>query len=242
MPDRDDEEREEAQEYEREEQARLFDALTAEAQPFAERVSQLLVEQLHDHERRLVFEPLRQLDRPTADIEDNLEKLHGQLREARLDGRDRLTCAPIGNEMIPLSTEELWRQQPSQSITVPEDRLRWTVPIEHALAGVKRQLSDFLARRLAGSHYFAIRGLTGGMGSTRHMLAVTVHSRTIGARVSYSPSYFVNYVALAAPTTPVRGMLDPGRYIFMLTSPGPLRITDNQVFDVPPSFDITLMV
>jgi hypothetical protein len=229
---------------ERRRQALLFEALRSEAEPEVEHLSAQLVEQLGEHKRPMSFEKLRRISRQMADVEDNLEKLQHQIRQARQEGLDQLACARVGDVMVPLSVDELWRQQQPQHPHAPasfDPRSRFTTSIDQALAGVKRQLAPFLLNRIAATGYFH-KWLTGGMGGTRHMLSVVVHSQTVGARVSYSPSYFVNYVALAAPTTPVQGLLDPGRYIFMLTAQGPLRLTDSQVFDVPPSFDISLMV
>lgn len=224
---------------------RLFEELRGDVSHDAERVSEELIEQLLSPTRSFSFAPLRRLPMHMADVEDNLDKLKGQVRYLQQEGSTNMPCVPVGDVLIPLSTEEVWRQRHDRDHESGYNgpmELAKSISIDCALSNVERHLSPFLADRMAASRYFAIGGFASGGGGSPHMLSVVVHSKTVGARVSYSPAYFVNYIALAAPTTPVQGVLDPGRYIFMLTAPGPVRLIDSQVFDVPPTFSISLMV
>ncbi|MBD3813323.1 MAG: hypothetical protein IE917_14020 [Betaproteobacteria bacterium] len=230
---------------------RLFEELRDDVARAAKRISDEMIEQLLLPARSLSFASFRRLPLHMADVEDNLDKLKGQVRFQQQYGLTDMPCVPVGDVLIPVSTEEVWRRQhdgsrkpgdtgPTESREAMESFR--PLSIERALSNVGQHLSPFIADRMAASRYFAIGGFTGGMSGSPHMLSVVVHSLTVGARVSYSPAYFVNYIALAAPTTPVQGMLDPGRYIFMLTAPGSVRLTDSQVFDVPPTFSISLTV
>ena len=180
------------------------------------------------------FDELRSVEVPTADIERNCEALKEQISFDHFEGKQ--PCRRIG-----------------ESVIVPVDYLglrrlgSWDQSDQHWLSNEDAveefgsELVPFLTQRVAAQTYFPMRGVTGGMDETPLLLPVTVSAYTIGARVSYSPSYFVNYQALASPTSPVKGMILPGRYIFMISTPNS-KIFDQGLFNVPPDFNIPLLV
>lgn len=73
-------------------------------------------------------------------------------------------------------------------------------------------------------------------------MQIRVHTQTAGLRVHYTPSYFFtpNQV-LGAPTTPVDGWVQPGRYKFGAMGKGfPLKF-DPADFDIPPQTEAHLV-
>lgn len=204
----------------------------------AEAIADELFEHLVRDDRSVDFSQLRSASAQTADIEDSLEKLDNLVHVLRRGGSDSIRCVEIEETPIPISADEelIYRLGRAESTNGP-----FEVNINDALRGVRRHLARFLVDRLA-SKFFAVRGITGGMSNTPNLLSVQVSSHSVGARVSYAPAYFINYLPLAAPTSPVQGFILPGRYIFRLTTPGPRYLIDQQVFDIPPTFNISLMI
>lgn len=205
----------------------------------AKKVADFLIEQIRLPHAAMNFSPLRSADVRFADVEDNLDKLRDQVRAADRDGTARLRCLPVGETLIPVSAEWTARARQNGDGRNTGDARPVDLPIDQALENVGKHLVPFIAQRFGSTAYLS--NLLGGMGGAQ-MLSVVVHSRTHGDRVSYSPAYFVNYAVLASPTTPVQGVLDPGTYIFMVTSPGRKPRRDNGVFHVPPTFNISLQV
>lgn len=180
------------------------------------------------------FDELRSVDVPTADIERDCETLKEQILFDQFGGKQ--PCYRIGESVVVPVDHQVLRGLDSWN----EDNQRW-LSNEDAVEAFGAELVPFLSQRVASQIYFPIRGLTGGMNQTPLMLPVTVRAYTLGARVSYSPSYFVNYQTLASPTSPVQGMLLPGRYIFMISAPNQ-KLFDQGLFNLPPDFDISLLV
>ena len=110
-----------------------------------------------------------------------------------------------------------------------------------AIESFVTELTPFLSQRVVGDAFARASAAVGGISGPPHMLTVTVSTHTQGARVSYSPSYFFSYAVLASPTSPVRGVILPGRYIFMISTPGVSK-ADKGIFDIPPIFNIDLQV
>lgn len=75
-------------------------------------------------------------------------------------------------------------------------------------------------------------------------LKLTVQTQTHGKRVHKSPAYFFNpHLYFAAPTTPVVGWIQPGRYVFGVQGPGdPQPQFDSAEFDIPPTTQAALTV
>lgn len=182
------------------------------------------------------LEALRSLGIPTADIEHDCEQLRSQVEADRYSGR--LVCQSIGQgPFVPISDAELmaneryYHQQSEHDVRL--------LSTEEAVDNFCNELNPFLAHRVAGRGYFPLaQSIVGG---PSQMLPIKVFSPTSGARVSYSPAYFINYITLAAPTSPVLGSILPGRYIFMISTAYGKKF-DQGVFDIPPSFNINLLV
>jgi hypothetical protein len=75
-------------------------------------------------------------------------------------------------------------------------------------------------------------------------LKLKVVTQTHGKRVHKSPAYFFNpNLYFAAPTTPVVGWIQPGRYIFGVQGPrDPQPLFDSAEFDIPPTTSARLNV
>jgi len=181
------------------------------------------------------IEALRSLGVPTHDVEADYDEFRSQVEADRYQGG--MPCVQAGNgQLIPvaerLSTDGDFHMQAEVNVR----------PVEAAVGGFCNELKPFLAQRVAAQSWFPrIRDFFGGMSQTPLNLPVRVFSPTSGARVSCSPAYFINYVSFAAPTSPATSVLLPGRYIFMIsTRQG--RQFDQGVFDIPPSFDVRLLV
>ncbi len=203
----------------------------------AEIVANELIMQLEGGRISFDFSGLRLAIAHTADIEDSVEKISNLFQYWNRRSHRVVQCIQIDNSFVPVSFDEalLHRYARTNAAAIS------VVSINSAILGVREQLIEFLATRIAMEH-IAKKRLSGGMSNTPNFLSITVSSQAVGARVSYSPSYFINYLPLAAPTSPVQGIVLPGRYIFRLTKPGPQHLVDQQVFDIPPSFNISLMV
>jgi hypothetical protein len=204
----------------------------------AKSIADKLLQQLLRDDRSVDFSQLRDAPAPTADIEYSLQKLANLVHHLRLRRSDSIRCIEVEGSFIPISIDDalIYRQGQTDS---PNGIFK--VDIKDALSGVRRQLTSFLVNRLA-SRYLPIGGITGGMNSMHNLLSVKVSSHSVGALVSYSPAYFINYMALGAPTSPVKGAILPGRYTFRLTTRGPRYLIDQQTFDIPPVFEIPLMI
>jgi hypothetical protein len=181
------------------------------------------------------IDALRSLDVPTHDVEGSYEELKSQVEADRYQGG--LPCLLAGEGRFipvaePLSTDGDFHMQAEVNVR----------PTEAAVGGFCDELKPFLANRVAAKSWFPrMRDFFGGMSQTPLNLPVRVFSPTTGARVSCSPAYFINYVSFAAPTSPAASVLLPGRYIFMIsTRQG--RQFDQGVFDIPPTFDVQLLV
>ncbi len=204
----------------------------------AEELADDLCRDLLRDDRSINFAHLRNVPVQTADIEDNLERLARIFYILRRTGTDVIPCAAAGKFAVPISIDE----EVAHNFGQLEARGDvFMIGFTKALEGVHKQLTEFLLDRIA-SKVFNKSKFHGGMSNTPNFLSITVSSRATGARVSYSPAYFINYMPLAAPTSPVQGVIAPGRYLFRLTTPGPQHLVDQQVFDIPPSFKISLMV
>lgn len=72
-------------------------------------------------------------------------------------------------------------------------------------------------------------------------LPITVTSKTLGARVHFSPEFMhVQDRILGEPTSPVNGELIPGNYRFGLSVHGKLPIFDYQLVEIPPRTHVRL--
>lgn len=184
-------------------------------------------------------EALHSLRIPTHDVEKNCDYLRDQLNADRFQGR--LLCRKIGDlPYVPVSDTEYWLNEAAYADGLQHD-VRW-LPTDEAVDGFLKELESFLLQRIAGSIYLPERILDfGGLISAPTMLSVNVASHTSGARVEYSPAYFHQYIVLSAPTSPVSGMVLPGRYIFLISKRATKKY-DKGVFDIPPSFSIQLLV
>ena len=64
---------------------------------------------------------------------------------------------------------------------------------------------------------------------------IEVHSQRSGLKILYAPAYFLVFGAgFGGPSTPVRGHLPPGLYIFGGEDGSNFRSFDNVPYDVPP--------
>jgi hypothetical protein len=178
---------------------------------------------------------LRSLGVPTHDVEGNYDEFRSQVEADRYQGG--MPCVQAGDGRTipvaePLSTDGNFHMHAEVNVR----------PMEAAVAGFCDELKPFLAQRVAAKSWFPrMRDFFGGMSQTPLNLPVRVFSPTLGARVSCSPAYFINYVSFAAPTSPATSVLLPGRYIFMISTRRGKQY-DQGVFDIPPSFDVRLLV
>lgn len=188
---------------------------------------------LLNRQEAVSFDELRSLDVQTADIERDCELLKGQLQADNFQGKQ--PCQRIGESIyVPIGYNlETFNEN---QIDLNDFEMRSN---EDAVTSFGSELVPFLTQRVAADVYAPMRGITGE--DNPLMLPITVSTQTLGARVSYSPSYFINYLTLASPTSPVKGMLLPGRYIFMISTRDS-KLFDKGVFDIPPTFDIDLFI
>jgi hypothetical protein len=211
----------------------IFNWARHRLQDVAVRIVDDLKAAILDKARPMSFEDISGLGVPTADIERDCETLKEQIEPDGLNGSH--PCREISpGVVVPIDRSGAM----ASSHQLPE--MRWLSNTE-AVNAFGRELVPFLIQRVAASAYFPMRGIAGGMSPTPLMLPVTVSAITLGARVSYSPSYFVNYQTLASPTSPVYGVLLPGRYIFMISTAGSKQY-DQVLFNVPPDLTIPLNV
>jgi hypothetical protein len=216
-----------------------FYHLSEKIRPVAEAVVNEVERRVLGASDDVATEALRFLGVPTADIEENVDQLRTEIESDRNGGR--LLCQRLGEDsFVPISTAQgvLDRRFTSD----PHSERVHLVPTERAVGGFCSELKKFLVHRLAGKSYFPFFNKSSGiLASPPLMLPIKVFSPTAGGRVSYSPAYFISYIAFAAPTSPAVGSILPGRYIFMLgTRQG--KLFDKGVFDIPPTFDVNLVV
>jgi len=223
--------------------AYLLDELTQEANIDAHDQARVLMDQVAN-KSELDFFPLRSSKIYSADIEENIEQFAQQVSYFDGLGVGGLPGIQEGDTWVAIAVNEIAKDRPVNESA--EGATRWGAKVKmtsfgQAFRDTHVALQRFIARRL-GAYRFQNLAAAGGIGSTNNMLPIEVHSPTRGARVSYSPSYFINYQVLASPTSPVKGFLHPGRYMFMLTTRGPTNVVDQGMFNVPPDYRIHLNV
>ncbi len=233
----------------------LFQNLQSHIHDAASAICENLANQILDEGNQPIsFEGLRHATASTADIEQNVEQLQRQLHFTRSYYDGYLPCIPAGEFIVPIAIPNfetgkyapipnpadiyyIFKNRPSD--IYPE--VHYLKP-EEAVFGFSQQLTAFLTGRMAASTYFSFGKRPSDSPGGSNMLTVRVHTQTIGARVSYSPAYFINFIVFSGPTTPAESYILPGRYIFLLATADRDEIRDSGVFDIPPSFDLTLMV
>ncbi len=249
----------------------IFNELRSDAHASVESVTEELSGLIKNELDQFQFGGLRELSIFTADIEYLLGWLEQQYRVSNRYGSRELPCYMINETPIPVSIpsfnsfidktdveldgirkcnwekfNEIWYRE------VQEDEQAKLINADDAVDNSIAELTEFMKGRLAAKKYFDRFGVDHAMvgppsrpvvgdQSAVAMLSVEVHSKTPGERVSYSPAYFINYMVLAAPTTPVTGYLLPGRFVFMVSN-SVVSKKDPGVFDVPPHYTINLMV
>ncbi len=215
----------------------------SELRPAAEALAAEIVSVLRspNASRDLSFVNLRRLQARVADIEDNCHILNSEIQAARARfGPERgvLRCLDRSGRYIPVARLDSTTDAMQGTVTPNQARIH-SVPIDRVLTDVEPALSEFIEIRAAAGEaeeMFARMGMLGGIGGVpSNTYRITVRSPTIGARVSYSPCYFINYTVLASPTSPVHGYIAPGRYVFMVTTTGQTSLYDPGQFDIPPS-------
>ena len=183
---------------------------------------------------------LRGLGIYTADIEQNCSELKRQVLNNRYE--QYLHAVVLSDQsVVPIADALVERIRES---TIPPAFQLDRAPTGQVLDGFAKALKSFVLRRLLGQFMFPrMDALVGGhMSSGGTMLSVKVTSRlTSGARVEYSQIYYIALTVLAAPTSPVTGLIQPGRYIFRLTTASN-DLYDRGIFNVPHDFDICLNV
>ncbi len=120
------------------------------------------------------------------------------------------------------------------------------LPRQHVIRSMKLRLATFLAGVFdhsdsEGPNKAALQ--RGGPPPTTHQppspgsgLSFEVHTRLSGKTVYYSPAYFLNpNLVFGHPSTPVRGSLPPGRYVFGID-----RTFAPDEYDIPPSTSATV--
>lgn len=208
----------------------LFDEIQTEFSESAQSAASRIVSQIGDGIWPISFDSLRALRIPTADIESICDQL---ALVAATRWPTWWPCRQIGDRWIPILDD-------TAGLSISDDnRSIEHVPKDDALRGVEVELSKFLRIRLATGPYLQLAGSVFGMSGNHNLLHITVSSVTVGARVSYAPTFTFSYTALAAPTSPVSGYLPPGRYTFMLNL-GNVSKFDTAQFDVPPTLTIPL--
>jgi hypothetical protein len=107
-------------------------------------------------------------------------------------------------------------------------------PVE-ALGAFRGRVIDFLTDRFAGR---AQAGVSPSPG-----VRFKVISKNHGERVHYSPAYFLKLsTVFGAPTTPVIGWIQPGRYIFSVVGMHGHMSIDPGQHSIPPSVSAHLTV
>lgn len=199
-------------------------------------VTEQLSAEIAEPSKSISYDNLRRFDIASADIERDCDQLKLQVTENRFDGK--LPCSLLGEDgfLVPVSYSELLMVE--MRGTEPEGRA--FLPIEQALRGFAAGLTQFLLLRIAARFFFS-NVSPPPPNSSPPQMPIRVFSQTHGARVSYSPAYFISYVTFSAPTSPALGTILPGRYLFKITT-NQRDFFDQALFDIPPSFDVSLMV
>lgn len=197
-----------------------------------------------ENKSSLDFDSLRSTGIYCADIEENLETLLRQACHYDELGIGGHPCLLHDGMCIPIADKEL---APGHRVTEHAmTHTRWgsevvVMSFTRAFSRSSQALRSFIVRRLAAKRFQKFAA-AGGIGGSNNMIPIDVHSPTVGARVSYSPSYFINFTVLSSPTSPASGMVHPGRYVFMLTTRGPTNAIDQGMFNIPPDNQIHLSV
>lgn len=195
---------------------------------------------------------LREYGIESADIEANCEQL---ARQVYLFRRyiGKLPCMRIREGLVPIGIP-FWGASYRRRFSFFQWFDAWLagsdgpielVDIDDAEPGFRDELKQFVRVRL--DHFWRTdealpSWVSGGMGLQTARLQVLVSSVTSGARVLASPAYFQNFIVFGGPTSPATGYLSPGRYIFKISTPKGQPTIDPGVFDIPPSFNLGLVI
>ena len=184
-----------------------------------------------------VIDVLRDLDIYSADIEHHCSQLARQLMQNSHDGHLISLKTPNGS-VVPISDASAGHLKEISLFF--ETGLATT---EHAVAGFAAELKLFIVKRMVGQFFFPHEEqiIDDGADHRHGSLPIHVHSLQSGARVDSSPAYFIDFKDFSSPTSPAKGSLVPGRYIFRIST-GTGEFYDRGVFDVPDSFNIQLTV
>ena len=199
-----------------------------------------------------------------ADVEADAQSFSNQLYTAMRYGNEEFPCAVLGDSgPVPLDYLDFakiawgtrfwkhfeggpfppfpfkfWfremRGEFKEWITGPKVSFTSMHPAE-ALGTFRGSVIDFLTDRFAGR---AQAGVSPSPG-----IRFKVISQNHGERVHYSPAYFLKLsTVFGAPTTPVVGWIQPGRYLFSVVGMnGQMRI-DPGHYSIPPSVSAQLTV
>ncbi len=185
-----------------------------------------------------VNEALRSLQVPTHDVEEHCHELLNQIAADRFGGM--LPCRRVGeSRFTPVSLGEVIKNESAYFGDNSDDTAH--LPIEDGANNFCDELIDFLVTRIASQAIAGSGSGSGRIGNVPLMLPVRVFSPTLNARVSYSPAYFHNYTVFGAPTSPATSQVPPGRYVFLIDLPNGKKY-DRSLFDIPPSYDVHLIV
>ncbi len=197
-----------------------------------------------------------------ADVEADAQAFSAQLRTAARSGLKEVPCVAFGNSgPVPLDYMDFFKlsiSDPRESYDFPigSRSLRYafrkmrgemreffggpsiSITVAHpmeALGMFRSRVIDFLTDRFAGRAQAGVGPSPG--------VRFKVITQNQGERVHYSPAYFLKTsTVFGAPTSPVIGWIQPGRYVFATVGAnGRMRFDPGQ-FSVPPSVSAQLTV
>lgn len=170
------------------------------------------------------------------DVESSVERYADQDRFLRGFGFP-VPVVVIGDDYVPVDLGvDNWGYLPSEAVVAVINELVETatspptalVEPQRAETGFRNGLQRFLKMRL-----YPGKGRTPPGSTTPVGYDFEVITKTRGLQINYSPAYFINRrLVFGAPTTPVRGRLHPGRYIFGAYPPSNGYWTTDE-YDVP---------
>jgi hypothetical protein len=173
------------------------------------------------------------LDIFIPDVELSVDHFHRQYRFHRQTGAP-FPCLRTADGLIPMNWAKLLPGSSLDDVVQVLDRLfrreeeryETSSPVQ-ALEMFRVRLQAFLTTRFS-ARQSDISDLPG--------LQIEVSTLSPGLRVHYSPAYFFDPTnVLNAPTTPVRGWIQPGRYIFGAAQSGRKAAFEYDAeYDIPP--------
>lgn len=150
-------------------------------------------------------------------------------------------------------TDELYKKGKESLEEIYGDKLVRSTNPNSIFRSSTRRLEDFLELRInsiskksSGSDNDQLSGGTGsppGIPNLTNYLVLTINTQNQNYKIESSPAYFINWSYFGAPTTPIKGPILPGKYIFRgipPSTPGQ-PVLDSSIVSIPPQYNITII-